>query len=88
MDVVIDPVDGLHTEPAPRATGHFGCYGVIGFASGTIADIPLNQERGGRPHRPDGGGQVRPRPVWPRPRAESTAQAAGTCDGTGTPAWV
>jgi NADPH2:quinone reductase len=41
-DVVVDPVGGRHSEPALRATGRFGRFCVIGFASGPIASIPLN----------------------------------------------
>jgi NADPH2:quinone reductase len=43
VDVVIDPVGGPHSEPALRATRAFGRYCVIGFASGDIASVPLNQ---------------------------------------------
>lgn len=43
VDVVVDPVGGHHSEPALRATRRFGRYCVIGFASGTIASVPLNQ---------------------------------------------
>jgi NADPH2:quinone reductase len=43
VDVVIDPVGGRHSEAALRATGHFGRFCVIGFASGPIASVPLNQ---------------------------------------------
>jgi NADPH2:quinone reductase len=43
VDVVVDPVGGRHSEPALRATGPFGRYCVIGFASGTIPTVPLNQ---------------------------------------------
>ena len=43
VDVVVDPVGGRHSEPALRATRPFGRYCVIGFASGPIASIPLNQ---------------------------------------------
>ncbi|MGH9095885.1 MAG: NADPH:quinone oxidoreductase family protein [Acidimicrobiales bacterium] len=43
VDVVIDPVGGRHSEPALRATGPFGRFCVIGFASGPIASVPLNQ---------------------------------------------
>ena len=43
VDVVIDPVGGRHSEPALRATRHLGRFCVIGFASGPIASIPLNQ---------------------------------------------
>jgi len=42
-DVVVDPVGGRHSEPALRATKAFGRFCVIGFASGPIASIPLNQ---------------------------------------------
>jgi NADPH2:quinone reductase len=43
VDVVIDPVGGRHSEPALRATAKFGRFCVIGFASGPIATVPLNQ---------------------------------------------
>ncbi|HLN41070.1 MAG TPA: NADPH:quinone oxidoreductase family protein [Acidimicrobiales bacterium] len=43
VDVVVDPVGGRHSEPALRATRTFGRFCVIGFASGPIASIPLNQ---------------------------------------------
>jgi NADPH2:quinone reductase len=43
VDVVIDPVGDRHSEPALRATGPFGRFCVIGFASGPIASVPLNQ---------------------------------------------
>jgi len=43
VDVVIDSVGGRHSEPALRATGPFGRFCVIGFASGPIASVPLNQ---------------------------------------------
>lgn len=43
VDVVIDPVGGRHSEPALRATRRFGRFCVIGFASGPIASVPLNQ---------------------------------------------
>ena len=43
VDVVVDPVGGHHSEPALRATRHLGRFCVIGFASGPIASIPLNQ---------------------------------------------
>jgi NADPH2:quinone reductase len=43
VDLVVDPVGGRHSEPALRATGHLGRFCVIGFASGPIASIPLNQ---------------------------------------------
>jgi NADPH2:quinone reductase len=43
VDVVIDPVGGRHSEPALRSTGPFGRFCVIGFASGPIAPVPLNQ---------------------------------------------
>jgi NADPH2:quinone reductase len=42
-DVVVDPVGGHHSEPALRATRVFGRFCVIGFASGSIASLPLNQ---------------------------------------------
>jgi NADPH:quinone reductase len=43
VDVVIDPVGGQHSEAALRSTRHLGRFCVIGFASGPIASIPLNQ---------------------------------------------
>jgi NADPH2:quinone reductase len=43
VDLVVDPVGGRHSEPALRATGHLGRFCVIGFASGPIASVPLNQ---------------------------------------------
>ncbi len=43
VDVVIDAVGGRHSEAALRATRHLGRFCVIGFASGPIASIPLNQ---------------------------------------------
>jgi len=43
VDVVIDPVGGDQADPALRALRLFGRYVVIGFASGTIPRLPLNQ---------------------------------------------
>jgi NADPH2:quinone reductase len=43
IDVVIDPVGGALAEPALRALGDRGRYCVIGFATGEIPSIPLNQ---------------------------------------------
>jgi NADPH2:quinone reductase len=43
VDVVIDPVGGTLAEPALRSLGSGGTYLVIGFASGSIPTIPLNQ---------------------------------------------
>ncbi len=43
VDVVVDPVGGRHAEPALRSTRQLGRYCVIGFASGPIPTIPLNQ---------------------------------------------
>jgi len=43
VDVVVDPVGGRHSEPALRATRTFGRFCVVGFASGPIASVPLNQ---------------------------------------------
>jgi len=43
VDVVIDPVGGHHAEPALRALRHLGRYCVLGFASGPIPSIPVNQ---------------------------------------------
>ena len=42
-DVVVDAVGGRHTEPALRATRWNGRFCVVGFASGTIPSVPLNQ---------------------------------------------
>ncbi len=43
VDVSIDPVGGRHSEAALRATKVFGRMCVIGFASGVIPSVPLNQ---------------------------------------------
>jgi NADPH2:quinone reductase len=43
IDLVVDPVGGRHAEPALRATRHLGRFCVIGFASGPIPSIPINQ---------------------------------------------
>jgi NADPH:quinone reductase len=43
LDVVIDPVGGPLAEPSLRALGDDGRYLVIGFASGVIPAVPLNQ---------------------------------------------
>lgn len=43
VDVVVDPVGGRHSEPALRATRHLGRFCVLGFASGPIPSIPINQ---------------------------------------------
>ena len=43
VDVVIDPVGGPWAEPSLRALGDDGRYLVIGFASGVIPSVPLNQ---------------------------------------------
>ena len=43
VDIVIDPVGGIHTEAALRALGIGGRLLVIGFAAGSIAKIPANQ---------------------------------------------
>nr|WP_321455308.1 NADPH:quinone oxidoreductase family protein [uncultured Cohaesibacter sp.] len=42
VDVVYDPVGGDLSEAALRATGWYGRFLVIGFASGTIPKMPLN----------------------------------------------
>ncbi|TLP46966.1 NADPH:quinone oxidoreductase family protein [Cohaesibacter sp. CAU 1516] len=42
VDVVYDPVGGDLAEAALRATGWYGRFLVIGFASGTIPKMPLN----------------------------------------------
>ncbi len=43
VDVVVDTVGGELAEPALRALGDGGRYLVVGFASGTIPRLPLNQ---------------------------------------------
>jgi NADPH2:quinone reductase len=43
VDVVVDPIGGAAAEPSLRALGDGGRYLVIGFASGAIPSIPLNQ---------------------------------------------
>ena len=43
VDVVVDPVGGRHSEPALRALRMGGRFCVIGFASGPIPSVPLNQ---------------------------------------------
>jgi NADPH2:quinone reductase len=43
VDVVVDPVGGELAEPSLRALGDGGRYLVIGFASGAIPSVPLNQ---------------------------------------------
>ena len=43
LDLVYDPVGGTLAEPALRALGENGRYLVIGFASGSIPSLPLNQ---------------------------------------------
>jgi NADPH2:quinone reductase len=42
-DVVVDPVGGDKSGPAFRALRFEGRYVVVGFASGVIPDVPLNQ---------------------------------------------
>jgi NADPH:quinone reductase len=43
VDVVVDPIGGPAAEQALRALGDGGRYLVIGFASGEIPRLPLNQ---------------------------------------------
>ncbi|MGQ0432239.1 MAG: NADPH:quinone oxidoreductase family protein [Microthrixaceae bacterium] len=43
VDVVVDPVGGVHADAALRAMGWMGRYLVIGFASGQIPALPINQ---------------------------------------------
>jgi len=43
VDVVYDPVGGVYSEPALRSLAWGGRFLVIGFASGEIPKIPLNQ---------------------------------------------
>jgi NADPH2:quinone reductase len=43
VDIVVDPIGGPAAEQSLRALGDGGRYLVIGFASGSIPTIPLNQ---------------------------------------------
>ena len=43
VDLVVDPVGGDLAQASLRALGDGGRYLVIGFASGTIPSLPLNQ---------------------------------------------
>jgi NADPH2:quinone reductase len=43
VDVVLDPIGGPAAEQSLRALGDGGRYLVVGFASGTIPTVPLNQ---------------------------------------------
>lgn len=43
VDLVYDPVGGALADPALRALREGGRYAVIGFASGDIPSLPLNQ---------------------------------------------
>jgi NADPH2:quinone reductase len=43
VDLVVDPIGGPLAEPSLRALGDRGRYLVIGFASGDIPTVPLNQ---------------------------------------------
>jgi NADPH2:quinone reductase len=43
VDVVLDPIGGTLAEPSLHALGDRGRYLVIGFASGEIPSLPLNQ---------------------------------------------
>jgi NADPH2:quinone reductase len=43
VDIVVDPIGGPAAEQSLRALGDGGRYLVIGFTSGTIPIIPLNQ---------------------------------------------
>jgi NADPH:quinone reductase len=43
VNLVVDPVGGPSAEPSLRALGDSGRYLVIGFASGDIPTVPLNQ---------------------------------------------
>jgi NADPH2:quinone reductase len=42
VDIVVDPVGDVYTEPALRCLAWEGRYLVIGFAAGQIPRIPLN----------------------------------------------
>jgi NADPH2:quinone reductase len=43
VDIVLDPIGGPAAEQSLRALGDGGRYLVVGFASGSIPSIPLNQ---------------------------------------------
>ena len=43
VDIVVDPIGGPAAEQSLRALGDGGRYLVVGFASGSIPSIPLNQ---------------------------------------------
>jgi NADPH2:quinone reductase len=43
VDIVLDPIGGPAAEQSLRALGDGGRYLVVGFASGSIPTIPLNQ---------------------------------------------
>jgi NADPH2:quinone reductase len=43
VDLVVDPIGGALAEPSLRALGDRGRYLVVGFASGDIPSVPLNQ---------------------------------------------
>jgi NADPH2:quinone reductase len=43
VGIVVDPIGGPLAEPSLRALGDGGRYLVIGFASGDIPTVPLNQ---------------------------------------------
>ena len=43
VDVVLDPIGGDLAAPALRSLGAGGRYLVVGFASGRIAELPMNQ---------------------------------------------
>ncbi len=43
VDVVVDPIGGELADAALRALGNGGRFLVIGFASGSIPSLPLNQ---------------------------------------------
>lgn len=43
VDVVVDPVGGAQAEPALRALRWGGRFMVVGFASGEIPRLPINQ---------------------------------------------
>lgn len=42
VDIVYDPVGGIYAEPALRSMAWNGRYLVVGFASGTIPELPFN----------------------------------------------
>jgi len=69
VDVVADPVGGALAVPALRSLASGGRYLVIGFASGSIPDLPANQIllRGRSVLGVEWGGAIRETPAGLRP---------------------